>query len=107
MRRRRSSKSNSNRSLVRIFQENRILSGPNDQRGHVSSTSKKTTGEQDSWTCVIGDYGCDNWFEWNGDLTSLLAAMAMGRLPAWILEGVAKFPLVFLDLETMERMRLV
>ncbi len=66
----------------------------------------RTTGSEDAWTCVVGDYGCDNWFEWSGDLTSLLAAMVAGRVPDWIVAGVARFPLVFLDLDALERVRL-
>jgi hypothetical protein len=67
----------------------------------------KTSGEADSWTCSVCDRGCDNWFEWNGDLTSRLAAMATHQVPDWILEGPTSFPLVFRDLGSLNAGRLV
>jgi len=67
----------------------------------------KTTGEPEAWTCAIGDYACDNWFDWDGDLTSLLAAIVTRRVPDWILEGPTRFPLVFRDLATLMNTPLV
>ncbi len=66
----------------------------------------KTDGAETSWTCMISDYGCDNWFAWEGDLTSLLAAIVTGRVPEWIIEGAPRTPLVFVDLDTASRARL-
>jgi hypothetical protein len=51
--------------------------------------------DADAWTCDVCDRGCDSWFHWDGDLTSLLAAIATKRVPDWIVEGPTKFPLVF------------
>ena len=57
----------------------------------------RTAGAPDAWTCAVCDSGCETWFEWAGDLTSLFAAIATGRVPPWIVAGVPSFPLVFRD----------
>jgi hypothetical protein len=67
----------------------------------------KTAGKADAWTCAVSDYGCDNWFEWNDDLTSLLAAIATKRVPDWIVEGPTNFPLVFRSVEGLSGVKLV
>jgi hypothetical protein len=60
----------------------------------------RTVGDDaDAWTCDVCDYGCDKWFHWDGDLTSLLAAIATKGVPDWIIEGPTKFPLVFVRLD--------
>jgi hypothetical protein len=67
----------------------------------------KTTGAADAWTCAVSDYGCDNWFEFDGDLTALLTAIVTQRVPDWIIEGPTKFPLVFRGVGELEGVRLV
>ncbi len=68
----------------------------------------KTNGDEaDAWTCVMCDRGCDHWFDFPGDLTSLMAAAVTRRVPDWILEGPKKFPLMFRDIETLRRVPLL
>jgi hypothetical protein len=56
----------------------------------------RTVGDDaDAWTCDATDSGSENWFHWDGDMTSFLAAIAAKRVPDWIVEGATKFPLVF------------
>lgn len=67
----------------------------------------QTQGPADAWTCVVGDFGCDHWFFWEQDLSSLLAAVVSGHVPGWITEGAPRFPLVFRDIGSLENARLV
>jgi hypothetical protein len=67
----------------------------------------KTSGSPDTWTLAVCDRPCDHWFEWNGDVTSLLAAIAERRVPEWITQGPTRFPLVFRDTATLEQAPLV
>ncbi|XXT18817.1 hypothetical protein WME94_52180 [Sorangium sp. So ce429] len=66
----------------------------------------ETAGAPSTWTIVVSDYGCDEWFEWPGDLTSFLAQVAQGKVPAWITAGATKFPLVFRSLTELDGARL-
>ena len=67
----------------------------------------RTHDDEASWTCVLSDTYLDNWFEWAGDLTSLLAAIATRRVPEWFIAGPTKFPLLFLDWDAVDKGRLV
>jgi hypothetical protein len=67
----------------------------------------RTIGDPDSWTCVVCDTYLDNWFEWSGDVTSLLAAMVQRRVPDWIVAGPTKFPLLFVNWDWLESKHLV
>ena len=68
----------------------------------------RTVGDDaDAWTCDASDSGCENWFHWDGDMTSFLAAIAAKRVPDWIVEGPTKFPLVFERLGLPEGIQLI
>jgi hypothetical protein len=67
----------------------------------------KTKGKPDTWTCAVSDHYGDDWFEWNGDLSSLYLAIATANVPTWIVEGPTRFPLVFRDLATLSAMKLL
>jgi hypothetical protein len=67
----------------------------------------RTVGDPKAWTCAVCDSACENWFDWEGDLTSLLAAIVTRRVPNWIVEGPTRFPLVFRDRATLANVRLV
>jgi hypothetical protein len=67
----------------------------------------KTIGAPESWTIVACDRACDHWFEWNGDITSFLAAVAERRVPDWIVAGPTRFPLVFRDMAVLAKAELV
>lgn len=67
----------------------------------------KTGGPPEGWTCLIGDNYCDNWFDFEADLTTSLAAIVAGDVPDWVIAGPSSFPLVFLDIETLDHTPLV
>jgi len=67
----------------------------------------KTVGQPDDWICTVCDHGCEYWFEWNGDVTSLLAAIVTKRVPDWIVEGPTRFPLVFRTASSLVGAKLV
>lgn len=60
----------------------------------------RTIGAPQAWTIAACDRPCDRWFDWDGDLTSFLAAIAERRVPDWIVAGPTRFPLVFLGIAT-------
>jgi hypothetical protein len=61
----------------------------------------KTADDLAHWTCFVCDRGCDDWFHWDGDLTSLLAAIVTRKVPDWIVEGPTNFPLVFRSMTSL------
>ena len=60
----------------------------------------RTSGPPDQWTCTVNDRSCRNWFDWDGDLTSLLTAFVQQRVPDWILEELPEGSIEFVDFET-------